>query len=120
MYLYQPLGHSNFGDNPIVALVLGIVQHASYVVGIGVKTHATKKYETETKRTQRMTHKAQLELKKEEAKSQKKLLLMKGQTALYSDVRLKKLVIISIVTVIAIVVIGLGAYITLSVGGNDE
>ena len=120
MYLYQPLGHSNFGDNPIVALVLGIVQHASYVVGIGVKTHATKKYTTETKRTQRQTHRAQLELKKKEAEAQEKLLSMKGQTALYSDLRLKKLVIISIVTVIAIIVIGLGVYITFSVGGDDE
>lgn len=117
MYLYQP-GHSEFGF--VIPAVVGILQNISYAVGIGVKTRATKKYLTRTKRTQKITHKAQLELKKEEAEAKRKLLLMRGQTELYRDVRLKKLVFISIITVIAIVVLGLGTYVVFSMGSDNE
>jgi len=122
MYLYQPLGHNNnLGDfGWVIPVVVGAAQTASYAVGIGKKWHETDKYLDKTKKTQQMTHSAQTGLKKEEAEAKQKLLLMKGQTELYRDARLKKIVIITVVTIIAIMILSVGTYIAFAAGSDDE
>jgi len=118
MYLYRPLGHNNFGF--VIPIIVGAAQTASFAVGIGKKWHETDKYLDKTKKTQLMSHLAQAGLKKEEAEAKQKLLLMKSQTELYRDTRLKKIVIITVVTIIATTILGVGTYIAFAAGSDDE
>jgi hypothetical protein len=118
VYLYK---NKNFGEfGYVLPLVVGVAQHIGYATSVGLKYSGQKKYLKSEKHTQQMSQHAAMTLKQKELAAKQKLLEQKGQTELYKDVQLKKLVIITFVTLISVTVIGLGTYYALSVGGDDE
>ena len=117
MYLYKNLG--NFGELGYWQFIVAAVQGLAYGGAVATTASAQRKYLKSEGHTQQMSHGAQMTLKEKELQAKQELLAKKGQTELYADMRLKKLVIITIVTLISVTVIGLGTYYALSVGGDD-
>ena len=115
----RPTNLGNFGEFGYWQFILAAVQGLTYG-GAALKKHsATKKFLKKQGHTQQLTHAQQLALKKKELASKELLLDAKGKGELYEDQQLKKLVIITFVTIILVTVLGLGTYYFLSVGGED-
>lgn len=114
------LSNTNFGDFGYWQFVVGAIQALGYGASVATKASAQKKYLKSEKHTQQLTHGSQMELKQKELQLKQDLLAKKGQTELYKDIRLKKLVIITIMTLVSVTILGLGTYYVLSVGGGDD
>jgi hypothetical protein len=115
VYVTNNTPSRNFGELGYWQFIVAAVQGLTYG-GAALKKHsATKKYLKSQKHTQQMTHAQQLELKQKDLASRDLLLDAKGKTELYEDQQLKKLVIITFVTIILVTVLGLGTYYYLSV-----
>ena len=114
--MYLKNNHTNFGDLGYWQFVIGALQTIGYATAIGMKSSAQSKYLDTLKRSQRASHASELELKQKEQAHKEQLLKTSGQTQLYADERLKKLVKITILVLVAITIIGLGSYYVLAVG----
>lgn len=113
MYLNK---QNNFGEFGYWQFVVGALQAIGYGAAVGTKASAQQKYLDRLKRSQRASHTSQLELKEKELSHKEQLLLTSGQTQLYADERLKKLVKITIIVLVMVTVVGLGSYYVLAVG----
>ena len=110
--------NKNFGEfGFVLPLVVGIAQHIGYMTSVGLKASGQKKYLKSEGHTLLLTQQSAMTLKQKELAEKQKLLDQKGRTELYKDEQLKKLVIITFVTLISVTVIGLGIY---AFSGGDD
>ncbi len=121
MYVQQdpPQNFGEFGEFGFIPwqAVVGLIQAGIYGGAAATKYSATKKYLKKQEHTQQLTQAEGLKLKQQELANKEHLLDIKGQTEIYEDTRIKKLVIITFVTIISVTIVGLGVY-AFSIGGN--
>ena len=120
MYVMQnPPKDTSFGDFGEFGwwqFVVAAVQGIAYGSAAATKYAATEKYLKKQERTQQLTQAEQLKLKQQELSSKEQLLEAEGQRQLYEDTKIKRLVTISIVTLITVVIVGLAIYYAFAAG----
>lgn len=117
MYLIDK-NFGELGEFGYWQFIVAGVQQLVYGGALISKHSAQKKYLKTEKHTQQLTHESQMDLKQKELEAKQALLIKKAQTEVYADMRLKKLVIITFVTLLSVITLGIGTYYAFSAGGG--
>lgn len=120
MYIKEKTSNQ-LGEFGILAQgIVATVQAAALGASAAIEHSSVKKYLRTEGKTIQLTGAAALAAKKQELADRERLLQIRSQTELLSDVNIKKLVIIGSITVSALTLLGIIVYYMSTVGGENE